>query len=127
MLLKISGVVLTVLLAITVLLLSTIREPQSAALHARQGVLDLSAWDPEQDERIKLDGEWEFYWERLLPDESATSNQAGPTKAPDTYATVPGSWNRLKVDGDDCQLTASPRIDWCYVMHLLKEHWRSKK
>ncbi|MEK4362236.1 ATP-binding protein [Paenibacillus sp. FSL M8-0212] len=100
MLLKISGVVLTVVLAITVLLLSTIREPQSAALHARQGVLDLSAWNPEQDERIKLDGEWEFYWERLLPDESATSNQAGPAKAPDTYATVPGSWNRLKVDGE---------------------------
>lgn len=100
MLLKISGIVLTVVLAITVLLLSTIREPQSAALHARQGVLDLSVWNPEQDERIKLDGEWEFYWEQLLPDESVTSHQAGPTKAPDTYATVPGSWNRLKVDGE---------------------------
>lgn len=100
MLLKISGIVLTVVLAITVLLLSTIREPQSAALHARQGVMDLSDWNPEQEERIKLDGEWEFYWNQLLPVESATPNQVGPTKAHDIYAKVPGSWNRLKIDGE---------------------------
>lgn len=100
MLLKISGVVLTVVVAVTVLLLSTIREPQSAALLARQGVMDLSGWNPEQDERIKLDGEWEFYWNKLLPVESATPNQVGPTIAPDTYAKVPGSWNRIKMDGE---------------------------
>lgn len=99
MLLKISGVVLTVVLAISVLLLSTVREPQSSVLHAHQGVLDLSAWDPEQNERIKLDGEWEFYWNQLLPANSA--NQVGQTKGspPDAYADVPGSWNRLELNG----------------------------
>lgn len=97
MLLKISGVVLTAVLAISVLLLSTIKEPQSAAFDARQGVLDLSAWNPEKDQRIKLDGEWEFYWNRLLPAESV--NLTGQTREPDAYADIPGSWNGLEVDG----------------------------
>ena len=33
---------------------------------AVDGVLDLSAWDFEKDGLVKLDGEWEFYWEQLL-------------------------------------------------------------
>ncbi|MEJ8303532.1 ATP-binding response regulator [Saccharibacillus sacchari] len=97
MLLKLSGVLLTVLLAATVLLLSTFDEPQPAALHAQQGVMDLSAWNPELDPRIRLDGEWAFYWERLLPYE--TPARAGTLPEPDAYVDVPGTWGSLQPDG----------------------------
>ena len=97
MFLKLSGVLLTVLLAATVLLLSTFNEPQPAALHAQEGVMDLSAWNPERDPRIRLDGEWAFYWERLLPYE--TPARAGLLPNPDTFADVPGSWGGLEPDG----------------------------
>jgi two-component system, sensor histidine kinase ChiS len=33
---------------------------------AQKGVLDLSAWDFEQPGYVKLDGEWEFYRDRLI-------------------------------------------------------------
>lgn len=61
MLLRITGVILTVFIAVVLLVVSTAREPQAASLHARQGILDLSTWNPKQEGRIRLDGEWEFY------------------------------------------------------------------
>ncbi|OWR30707.1 hypothetical protein CDO73_08910 [Saccharibacillus sp. O23] len=97
MFLKLSGVLLTALLAAAVLLLSAFNEPQPAALHAQKGVMDLSAWNPERDPRIRLDGEWAFYWKRLLPYE--TPARAGFLPAPDTFADVPGSWSGLKPNG----------------------------
>jgi len=37
---------------------------------AVQGVLDLSQWDAARDGLVTLDGEWEFYWNKLLaPDD----------------------------------------------------------
>ena len=92
MLLRISGVVLTVILAVMLLILSTAREPQTAALHARQGILDLSTWNPKLENRIRLDGEWEFYWKKLLP-----ASQQGTLGTPDAYAEVPGTWGPIQL------------------------------
>lgn len=97
MFVKLSGVLLTALLAAAVLLLSAFNEPQPAALHAQEGVMDLSAWNPERDPRIRLDGEWAFYWQRLLPYEAP--DRAGFLPVPDTFADVPGSWGSLKPNG----------------------------
>ena len=33
---------------------------------ALSGILDLINWDFEKDGTIKLDGEWDFYWNKLL-------------------------------------------------------------
>jgi len=33
---------------------------------AKKGILDLRGWDFDKDGPVKLDGEWEFYWEKLL-------------------------------------------------------------
>nr|WP_154960329.1 ATP-binding protein [Paenibacillus xylanexedens] len=101
MLLRISGVVLTVILAVTLLVLSTAREPQAAALHARQGILDLSTWNPKLENRIRLDGEWEFYWKKLLPASAhiADQEQQGSPASPDAYAEVPGTWGPIQIGG----------------------------
>ncbi len=31
-----------------------------------KGILDLTSWDFEKDGKVKLDGEWEFYWKQLI-------------------------------------------------------------
>lgn len=64
---------------------STNKEYQSDA--SRQGVLDLTDWDVQSNRVIPLDGQWEFYWNRLLE----------PGKAPDSapaFLQVPGFWRK---------------------------------
>ncbi|MCZ8513536.1 sensor histidine kinase [Paenibacillus filicis] len=61
-----------------------------------QGELDLSGWDFARDGNVRLNGEWAFYWQRLVGPEEFHSPEA---PAPSLYAEVPASWNHLKVDG----------------------------
>jgi signal transduction histidine kinase len=61
------------------------------AVTAHQGVLDLRSVNL-QEESVPLNGEWQFYWRRLL--------QPGDTisAAPD-YVTYPSLWNKIKLHG----------------------------
>ena len=34
---------------------------------AKKGYLDLSSWDLKGQGPVKLDGEWKFFWKKLLP------------------------------------------------------------
>jgi signal transduction histidine kinase len=64
----------------------------------RAGVMDLSTWDATVDKRIKLDGEWAFYWKRLY---RPTDFQPGGAalSQPMTWMKVPSTWNGKLVDG----------------------------
>lgn len=67
-------------------------------MYVRNGVMDLSSWDYERNKRIKLDGEWEFYWNQLLP--PSAFQQAG--SAPPSYTAlmeVPSQWNGKVING----------------------------
>lgn len=64
---------------------------------AKAGVLDLRDWDFEKDGILSLDGEWEFYWNRLLSSEDFNRGTESPQ--PDAYAAVPGVWNSYRIDG----------------------------
>jgi len=67
-------------------------------LRVRDGVLDLSAWDYKVQQRIPLDGEWEFYWDRLLPPEFF--QQRGPERSADAAKMkVPSIWKGKVLDG----------------------------
>jgi diguanylate cyclase (GGDEF)-like protein len=57
------------------------------------GILDLTQWQPEK-EVIRLDGEWEFYWNRLL--EPPELNNIGTKK--DGYINLPSSWNKYTIN-----------------------------
>ncbi len=43
-----------------------IETPVKTVPKAIQGKIDLSNWNFEQNGIVKLNGEWEFYWEQLL-------------------------------------------------------------
>lgn len=80
-------VVLSVLVPLTAFGLTS---PASVQPLAREGYLDLSGWDFDRDGNVRLDGEWEVYWNRLLtPGDFASGQQAGSGGA---YSVVPSSW-----------------------------------
>jgi len=54
-----------------------------------KGMLDLRNYPFNQESLLRLDGEWEFYWEDfILPDEFLSSEIPEPT----LYGNVPGYW-----------------------------------
>ncbi|MFB9276961.1 ATP-binding protein [Cohnella cellulosilytica] len=63
---------------------------------AEQGVMDLTQWDFQRDGTIKLVGEWDFYWHRLLTSEDFA--EPGSLK-PSGYADMPNVWNPYRIDG----------------------------
>ena len=86
----------TILLFISALLIcGCVRE--NPLPRAQKGVMDLTRWDFETDGKIHLNGEWEFYWKKLLsPDDFRTA--ALPEKT--GYFDVPGAWNGYGAAGD---------------------------
>jgi signal transduction histidine kinase len=63
---------------------------------AGHGVLDLSGWDMDKGGPVALDGEWEFYPDRLLRPEDF--HGATPV-TPEDYLRLPGDWNGETVSG----------------------------
>jgi signal transduction histidine kinase len=64
-----------------------------SSLAPRNGILDLSGWNPEQDGLLSLGGEWDFYWHNFLSyDELKHSH-------PDVRAVVPSVWNDYQING----------------------------
>lgn len=63
---------------------------------AQKGVLDLSGLDIKGGATVKLDGQWEFYWEKILASEDFLKTPA-PEK--DCYINVPSAWNGTVIKG----------------------------
>ena len=61
---------------------------------AQKGILDLRNWDFAKNGPIKLDGEWEFYWEKLYSLEEINSIFLNKT-----YLQLPNTWNNTVIDG----------------------------
>lgn len=58
------------------------------------GTLNLASWDFDKDGLISLNGNWDFYWNRLL----SYQNLKIDTQTP-AAGKVPGVWNRYDVSG----------------------------
>jgi hypothetical protein len=84
-----------VLLLSTMFLLLLVQPGCHASNRVVGGVLDLSAWSIEAGRSVRLDGEWEFYWDRLLePTDFATNS---PRPAP-MLMDLPRPWNGYPTD-----------------------------
>lgn len=64
---------------------------------AVNGVLDLSAWDFAAGGTVRLDGEWEFYWRRLLAPQDFERGEAIPAPG---LIEAPGTWNGHQAGGE---------------------------
>jgi len=53
-----------------------------------KGFLDLSSWNFEEDGLVNLNGQWAFYWEKLLESEDFESYDSIKAE----YISVPGGW-----------------------------------
>ncbi|MBV7274514.1 response regulator [Clostridium sp. PL3] len=69
--------------------------PNKNILQAQNGVLDLSNWNFEKDGVISLDGNWEFYWNKLLTYEDF---HKGEQIKPDGYFAVPDVWTNYTLN-----------------------------
>lgn len=66
---------------------------------AKNGILDLSEAELNKGELVKLDGEWEFYWNKLYTPE--TFRTSGVEPAP-LYFAIPACWNEgYLIDGQE--------------------------
>jgi signal transduction histidine kinase len=63
-----------------------------------KGVLDLTNWDFKRDGTVRLDGEWEFYWNQLLTYDDFYGNNR--IYKPSGYFKVPKVWNRYEINGE---------------------------
>ena len=77
------------------MLFGTIRVFSSGSDIVDQGKVDLSSFDFKHSDNnlVVLNGDWEFYWNRLLmPDDFMTE----PTPSMDWFLRVPGTWDKQK-------------------------------
>lgn len=69
---------------------------------AVQGVLDLRNWDFERLGALSLEGEWEFYWEKLLNPQELAKYQEEDLNPIEMlsggYLSVPGLWNGREIE-----------------------------
>jgi signal transduction histidine kinase/ActR/RegA family two-component response regulator len=70
---------------------------------AQKGVLDLREWDFAESGSVNLDGQWAFYWERLLTERDFREEAPPPRTG---WIQIPSAWNgfdtgeeRLSADG----------------------------
>ncbi len=56
-------------------------------VHLKKGRMNFTDMISLHTNPVRLDGEWEFYWNELLKPEDLVE------RLPTTYYTLPGSWN----------------------------------
>ncbi|MCU6709915.1 ATP-binding protein [Paenibacillus sp. J5C_2022] len=85
-------------------------DERNAPPRAERGVLDLTKRDFHRDGTAVLNGEWEFYWKRLLP--GSDFGRPNPPE-PTGYADMPGVWDKYRLKG-------SPLPGYGYATYRLK-------
>ena len=85
------------LVAITLLGTCPGASPALAApqVHVLRGTLDLSRHDFTRESLVRVQGEWEFYWDRLLTPEDFSIGK--PPPEPTGLLALPGSWKGYRL------------------------------
>ena len=84
-----------------------------AAPVAKKGILDLSEWDIEKEEKIDLYGDWKFYWKKFIKPESILDGSL-----PDNSISInmPGEWSSSIKDPKE----PSKKFELGYGTYVLK-------
>lgn len=73
-------------------------QPAKTPPVAKDGLLDLTEWDFEKDGNINLNGEWEFYWGKLLEPNDFKEEILPSSRL---LMEIPTSWNSYKIKGKE--------------------------
>ena len=60
-----------------------------------EGVLDLRDFTFEDNTAFRLNGEWEFYWQKLLKPENFKDSSS---PSPDAVGTIPSYWSSFSTE-----------------------------
>ncbi len=77
------------------LFFSCSNEQKTLVPKAKQGVMDLSNYDFESNDVVKLDGEWEFYWNRLLTTNDFKNDSLSLNPI---FLKIPSVWTNTNID-----------------------------
>jgi serine phosphatase RsbU (regulator of sigma subunit) len=77
-----------ILILILFLSSASCSDPEKKKPEIEKGFLDLSSWNFEKDGLVDLNGQWEFYWEKLLNPSDFESNVSFGAE----YINVPKGW-----------------------------------
>ncbi|MFW5710753.1 MAG: adenylate/guanylate cyclase domain-containing protein [Spirochaetota bacterium] len=82
--------------------------PNTQSPHIRDGVLDLRTYSFEQQGPVKLDGQWEFFWNQLISPTAEAQGSTAPFLMP-----LPGMWS-------DSSLSTSKISEYGYGTYCLE-------
>ncbi|MCY6369422.1 7TM diverse intracellular signaling domain-containing protein [Clostridium ganghwense] len=94
---KKSKIILGIILLIVIVIVAAkifLTEDRNVSV-AQNGYIDLSKWNFEKDGILELDGEWEFYYNKLYKPEDFSSN----TIKNKQYFKIPSNLNGTVIDG----------------------------
>lgn len=89
------------ILVLLVLLFSGCSVKNNEIPKAKNGIINLSEWDFETDGNVKLDGEWEFYWKKLLKPSDLSNNNVDYS-----FIDLPSFWTNSEIDSIRNQTSA---------------------
>ncbi|WP_020531530.1 PP2C family protein-serine/threonine phosphatase [Flexithrix dorotheae] len=76
-------------------LFSCTNQSQKEVPKLKKGVINLQEWDLLEKGNVKLNGEWEFHWKKLIGPENKdeVASNSG-------YIKVPGEWDKKEINGE---------------------------
>lgn len=89
---KIPRILIFIFILLVTLILARCNFINDVKPTATNGYLDLSSWNLDTDGNIKLDGEWEFYWNELLSPENFDT----ATNLKAHLIEIPVAWNKAE-------------------------------
>lgn len=79
------------------LLFTSCSQPYKNPQLAKNGILDLDDSQFDEDRIVSLDGQWNFFWNRIIkPDDFLKGN----IPQNDHYITIPTFWNNININGE---------------------------
>lgn len=101
---KTYGLIVIAALIVVIIAAILIGNPQAESslgkiapltVEAKQGIMNLAQYDIDGMGTVSLDGEWEFYWKKLI-----APGDIEQGAKPDAYIDMPSVWNGLTVNGE---------------------------
>ncbi|GMQ56688.1 ATP-binding protein [Vallitalea sediminicola] len=93
---KILLIIIAIMVSCTIFIFNYHYTPHKKMPRAKNGVIDLTNWNFIKDGTVKLDGEWELYWNQFL---SYNDFQNSSTINSTDHFQVPSMWKGSTING----------------------------